>query len=239
MNQNESQKEAVLFLKRLEKSGIRSVFLNPSTSVKSQESSPQNSPIAIPTKSSDLKTRILEFRDQVLTCTKCDELANTRNHVVFGAGNIKAKLVIVGEAPGAQEDEEGLPFVGRAGKLLTKIIESIGLSRQDVFICNVLKCRPPKNRPPKPEEVRNCEPYLKHQLALIRPKVICALGTFAAQTLLKRGEPISRLRGQFFDYEGIPLMCTFHPAYLLRSPGEKRKVWEDMKKIRKLLTSSS
>ena len=172
------------------------------------------------------------FRKTVLSCAKCSELASTRKTVVFGFGNLKAKLVFVGEAPGHDEDIQGLPFVGKAGQLLTKIIESIDLKRETVFICNVLKCRPPGNRNPQGQEIENCEPYLLHQIDLIRPEVICALGTFAAQTLLKTERTISSLRGKFHDYNGRKLICTFHPAYLLRNPEEKRKVWEDMKMIR-------
>lgn len=175
---------------------------------------------------------LIQLRDTVHNCVKCHELAAKRNKVVFGAGNVNAQLVFVGEAPGRDEDLQGLPFVGRAGQLLTKIIESIGLTRQQVFIHNVLKCRPPENRPPKPEEILNCEPYLMRQLEIIQPKLICALGTFASQTLLKTGESISSLRGRFHDYHGIPLLCTYHPAYLLRNPAEKASVWEDMKKLK-------
>jgi len=178
------------------------------------------------------------FRSEVAQCTKCSQLVETRKSVVFGSGNLKAKLVFVGEAPGYDEDLQGLPFVGRAGQLLTKIIESIGLKRSDVFICNVLKCRPPGNRNPSPEEVLNCKPYLLRQLETIQPKVICALGKFAAHTLLNSEAPISRLRGQFSDFHGMKLMCTFHPAYLLRNPSDKRKVWEDMKMVRAELAVS-
>lgn len=174
----------------------------------------------------------LKLKRNVLACTKCHELAEKRKNVVFGSGNPNAELVFVGEAPGADEDIQGLPFVGKAGQLLTKIIESIGQSRDTVFICNVLKCRPPGNRNPLPAEIFNCEPYLIEQIHLIKPKIICALGTFAAQTLLKTDRNISSLRGKLHDYQGSKLICTFHPAYLLRNPEEKRKVWEDMKMIR-------
>ena len=179
-----------------------------------------------------LKENLLSFRETVIHCTKCSELVQSRKSVVFGSGNVRAQLVFVGEAPGHDEDLQGLPFVGRAGQLLTKIIESIGLTRQNVFICNVLKCRPPGNRNPLPEEITNCEPYLFKQLEIIQPKIICALGTFAAQTLLKTESSISSLRGKFHEFRGSKLICTFHPAYLLRNPEEKRKVWEDMKMIR-------
>ena len=182
---------------------------------------------------SDLqKEPLLKLREEVMSCVRCSELARTRKSVVFGSGNTQAQLVFVGEAPGYEEDLQGLPFVGRAGQLLTKIIESIGLSRQDVFICNVLKCRPPGNRNPLSDEIKNCEPYLFRQLELVQPKVICALGTFAAQTLLKTTASISSLRGRFHEFRGAKLICTFHPAYLLRNPEDKRKVWEDMKMIR-------
>jgi len=182
-------------------------------------------------KPSSGREQLLDLREEVLPCMKCDELAKTRRHVVFGAGNAKAKLVFVGEAPGGEEDRQGLPFVGRAGQLLTKIIEAMKLTREEVFICNVLKCRPPGNRNPLPNEIMNCEPYLIRQLEIIQPKVICALGKFAAQMLLKSDLPISRLRGQFHEYHGIKVLPTFHPAYLLRNPGEKKKTWEDMKMI--------
>lgn len=178
------------------------------------------------------------LRKQVLKCKLCPELAKTRNKVVFGSGNIHAKLVFVGEAPGADEDRQGLPFVGRAGQLLTKIIEAMGMTRDQVFICNVLKCRPPNNRPPAPGEVVHCRPYLKRQLEIIKPKVIVALGNHAVKALLQTEQGISGLRGTFRDYEGIPMMCTYHPAYLLRSPGEKRKVWKDMKQVMQLLKRS-
>jgi len=154
---------------------------------------------------------------------------------VFGSGSPKAKLMFVGEAPGMDEDLQGLPFVGRAGKLLTKIIESIGLKRSDVYIANILKCRPPNNRNPLPTEILACENYLIKQIDIIKPVVICALGKFAAQTLLRRQEAISKLRGRFFEYRNAKLIPTFHPAYLLRNPNDKRLVWEDMKKIRREL----
>ncbi len=167
-------------------------------------------------------------------CQLCG-LGKTRHNLVFGAGNAQAKVVFVGEAPGADEDEQGMPFVGRAGQLLTKIIEAMGLSRKDVYICNILKCRPPQNRNPLPEEITACEPFLKQQLKSISPRIICALGTFAAKTLLKTEVPISVLRGRFHSYEGIKLMPTYHPAYLLRNPSAKKIVWEDVQLIMKEL----
>jgi uracil-DNA glycosylase len=174
------------------------------------------------------------IRDDLKNCRRC-KLSSGRKNIVFGAGNPRAELMFVGEAPGADEDEQGLPFVGRAGQLLTKIIEAIDMRREDVFICNILKCRPPGNRNPETDEIASCEPFLFRQIAAVKPKVICALGTFSAQTLLRTTEPISRLRGQLLDYKGIKLMATFHPAYLLRNPNEKRKVWEDVQIVRDYL----
>jgi uracil-DNA glycosylase len=168
-------------------------------------------------------------------CTRCKLCKQGRTQVVFGVGNPHAQLMFVGEAPGQDEDIQGEPFVGRAGQLLTKIIEAIGLSRSDVYIANVIKCRPPNNRNPEPDEVATCEPFLFRQIDAIKPKVIVALGTFAAQCLLKTTDPISRMRGRSFNYRGAQLIPTFHPAFLLRSPDRKRDVWEDMKKVRALL----
>ena len=174
-------------------------------------------------------------RDELGPCTRCKLHALGRRQIVYGAGNPRAELMFIGEAPGHDEDIQGVPFVGRAGQLLTKIIEAIGLARDDVYIANVIKCRPPENRNPEPDEVASCEPFLFRQVQAIRPKVIVALGTFAAQTLLRTNDPISRLRGQVFRYGDACLIPTFHPAYLLRSPERKREVWEDMKKVRALL----
>ena len=179
---------------------------------------------------------LAQVRDDLGDCMRC-KLAPTRRKIVFGSGNPKAELMFVGEAPGAEEDAQGLPFVGRAGQLLTKIIEAIDMKREDVYICNILKCRPPENRNPESDEINACEPFLFRQIASVKPKVICALGTFGAQTLLRTREPISRLRGIFMEYRGAKLLATFHPAYLLRNPNEKRRVWEDMKKIRAYLQS--
>lgn len=170
------------------------------------------------------------IRDDMGDCRRCS-LGDTRTSLVFGVGNPNARLVFVGEAPGRDEDAQGEPFVGEAGRLLTKIIEAMGFSREDVYICNVIKCRPPGNRNPSPEEVEVCHPFLLRQIQAISPEVIVALGTFAAQTLLHTREPISRLRGRFHDYHGIQLMPTFHPAYLLRNPAMKREVWDDMKSV--------
>lgn len=171
-----------------------------------------------------------EIRTAVENCKLCS-LHKTRRNVVFGTGNERASLIFVGEAPGAEEDEQGLPFVGKAGQKLTQIIQAIGLTREEVYITNVLKCRPPNNRNPLPEEIKNCEPYLIAQLKLIKPQTICALGTFAAQTLLKTDQPISKLRGRFHFYQGIRVMPTYHPAFILRNPRFKRDVWEDVQKL--------
>ncbi|MFK5926169.1 MAG: uracil-DNA glycosylase [Desulfuromusa sp.] len=168
-------------------------------------------------------------------CCLCP-LSEQRKNVVFGAGNLQARLVLVGEAPGREEDETGIPFVGEAGKLLDKILLAMHLSREEVYICNVLKCHPPGNRDPQVDEISACEPFLKQQLALIQPEIIVTLGRFAAQELLKTTVPIGKLRGQWHEYEGIPLMPTFHPAYLLRNPSGKRPVWEDMKQVMQRLS---
>lgn len=175
-----------------------------------------------------------QLAESVKDCRKC-RLHQGRTHVVFGTGSPQADLVFVGEAPGYDEDAQGEPFVGRAGQLLTRIIEAIGLTRDQVYILNVIKCRPPDNRNPLPDELAACRPILEAQLACLRPRVICALGTFAAQTLLQTEETISRLRGRFHNLAGIPVMPTYHPAYLLRNPQGKRAVWDDMQRIQRLL----
>lgn len=169
-------------------------------------------------------------RETLGDCHRC-RLGDTRTHLVFGAGDDRARLVFVGEAPGYDEDIQGAPFVGAAGQLLTKIIQAMGLTRDHVYICNILKCRPPGNRNPLPEEIDHCIPFLKRQLAAISPDCICALGKFAAQTLLGTDTPISRLRGRFFDYNGIQVMPTYHPAFLLRNPEKKRDVWNDIQQV--------
>ncbi len=177
-------------------------------------------------------TEISKLKDTISNCFKCRELSNLRNNVVFGSGNENADLVIVGEAPGADEDKQGLPFVGRAGKLLTDILKAINFSRDEVYICNILKCRPPENRNPMPDEIENCEPFLYNQLKLVKPKLILALGTFASQTLLRSKEPLGKLRGRFHTYEGIKMMVTYHPAALLRNPAWKKPTWEDVQMLR-------
>jgi len=171
-----------------------------------------------------------EVRRALGDCKRC-KLCSGRKNLVFGVGNPKARLVFVGEGPGAEEDAQGIPFVGAAGQLLTKMVAAMGYSRDEVYICNVVKCRPPGNRNPEPDEIESCQPFLEAQLDAIRPAVIIALGKFAAQTLLRTATPITRLRGQWREYVGIPLMPTFHPAYLLRSPGEKKAAWADLQAV--------
>jgi uracil-DNA glycosylase family 4 len=186
-----------------------------------------------------LKLRTLdEIAGKVKKCTRCPLYATATN-AVPGEGDPHAKLVCVGEAPGAKEDETGRPFVGQAGQLLTKILAAIDMTREQVFICNVLKHRPPGNRNPQPEEVEACSPYLIRQLELIKPKVIVAFGTFAAQTLLQTKTPLGQLRGLVHRYHGIPLIVTYHPAALLRNPAWKRPTWEDVKLARRILDSAS
>jgi uracil-DNA glycosylase family 4 len=178
--------------------------------------------------------RLSLVKNTVSHCQKCP-LGKMRKNIVFGSGNINAKLMFVGEAPGHEEDIRGMPFVGEAGALLTKIIEAMAIKREDVYICNILKCRPPQNRNPLPEEISTCIDYLYSQIDIIKPKVICGLGKFASQTLLNTEIPISKLRGSWHEYRGMKFMPTYHPAYLLRNPGDKKLVWEDMKKILEIL----
>jgi DNA polymerase len=173
---------------------------------------------------------LADVRIDLGECRRC-RLFKNRKNIVFGSGNESARLLFVGEGPGFEEDQQGEPFVGAAGQLLTKIIKAIKLTREEVYICNVIKCRPPGNRNPRPDEIAACLPFLERQIEVIRPDYICALGTFAAQVLLGTDLPISRLRGRFQDYRGMALMPTYHPAYLLRNPEGKRDVWEDMKKL--------
>ena len=178
---------------------------------------------------------LVAVRTEIGDCTRCKLHTQGRKQIVFGVGNPEADLMFVGEAPGADEDIQGIPFVGRAGQLLTKIIEAIDLKRDDVYIANVIKCRPPGNRNPEQDEVETCEPFLFQQIDIVKPKVIVALGTFATKTLLRTQDPISRLRGRVYDFRGAKLIPTFHPAYLLRNPSSKREVWEDMKRVRAIL----
>jgi DNA polymerase len=177
---------------------------------------------------------LLKVREDLGDCTRC-KLHKTRKNIVFADGNPKAELVFVGEGPGADEDAQGLPFVGRAGKLLNQMIEAMGLRRQDVYICNVVKCRPPENRLPEKDEIEKCSPFLLRQLDTIAPKVIVCLGACAAQTLLETNRGISQFRGQWLDFRGYKLMATYHPAYLLRNPSAKAEVWKDLQKVMAVL----
>jgi len=174
------------------------------------------------------------IRADIGDCTRC-RLHKARTNIVFGVGNPKAELVFVGEGPGHDEDIKGEPFVGRAGKLLTQMIEAMGLERSDVYICNVVKCRPPENRLPEKDEISTCSPFLARQLTVINPKVVCCLGACAAQTLLETNQGISRFRGEWFDYRGSKLIATYHPAYLLRNPAAKGEVWKDLQKVMSVL----
>ena len=200
---------------------------------------PVDAPLADPVKPAagsvlplaDRQSALQAMCHEVAGCTRCSLLAASRTQTVFGVGNPQARLCFVGEAPGADEDAQGIPFVGKAGQLLTKIIEACKLQREDVYILNVLKCRPPNNRPPEPDEISNCRGFLERQLAIIQPEFICCLGATAGKALLNSSESIGQLRGRFHSYQGIPVLCTYHPSYLLRNPNAKRDVWEDMKKL--------
>jgi DNA polymerase len=182
--------------------------------------------------------RLEEIRNELGDCRRC-KLHRTRRTIVFGEGNKKARLMLIGEGPGNDEDVQGRPFVGKAGQLLTKILQAIEIEREEVYIANIIKCRPPQNRNPEPDEIENCYPFLLKQIQAIRPRIICALGTFSSQTLLKTDVKITALRGKVYDFSGIQLFPTYHPAYLLRNPEKKREVWEDMKQIAKALAESS
>jgi DNA polymerase len=177
---------------------------------------------------------LADVRKELGDCKRC-KLHRGRKTIVFGEGNERATLMLIGEGPGYDEDVQGRPFVGKAGQLLTKILQSINLPREEVYIANIIKCRPPQNRNPEPDEIQSCSPFLMKQIQVIQPKIICALGAFSAQTLLKTETKITALRGKLFDLEGIKVMPTYHPAFLLRNPDKKREVWEDMKKIVELL----
>ena len=190
---------------------------------------PSALPVALPAWE-QTQSALETIREKIGDCQRC-KLHNHRTHIVFGTGNPRADLVFIGEAPGQDEDLKGEPFVGKAGQLLTRMIRAMALSRDQVYIANIVKCRPPGNRNPEPEEIASCEPFLAEQLLAIRPAVICALGSFAAQTLLQTRVKISQLRGKFHLYRGIKVMPTFHPAYLLRNPQDKNRVWEDLQMV--------
>ncbi len=224
-------------MKRMERKGVRSVYLH-DVSV-STLNTPSRAPVVMPAPpavvpSAGGAASLAELSATVAVCTRC-ALHQSRTQTVFGVGNPNAQLMFIGEAPGADEDARGEPFVGRAGQLLTKIIAAMGLTREEVYIANILKCRPPQNRDPLPAEVECCEEYLRAQIALIKPKYICALGRIAAHWLLKTEAPLGALRSGNYTYEGIPVIVTYHPAALLRNPGFKAPCWEDMKKLMALL----
>src|SRR5438874_10498903 len=218
------------------KNRVGSRFLSLSPNAKDSETTPD--PVLLQM-APDPASALAAVRADIGDCTRCKLHTLGRRQIVFGVGNPNADLMFVGEAPGRDEDVQGIPFVGRAGQLLTKIIEAIGLGRDDVYIANVIKCRPPENRNPEQDEVDTCEGFLFQQIDTIKPRVVVALGTFAARALLRTLDPISRLRGREYDYRGAKLVPTFHPAYLLRNPASKREVWEDMKLVRSLLESQA
>ncbi len=214
----EAQQEIIDFLKFQKNLGLRYY----------------SKPNKIVQESSSGESRLSQLEKEVQSCTKCN-LSCARKNVVFGTGNPHAKLMLIGEGPGYDEDVQGKPFVGKAGQLLTKILKAINLERDEVYIANIVKCRPPNNRTPEPIEIASCKPYLEEQIALIQPKIICTLGAVATNALLEIDGSITRIRGKFCDYKGIKLMPTFHPAYLLRNPEKKKEVWEDVQKIQKEL----
>jgi DNA polymerase len=195
-------------------------------------------PVGTDTRSEDPAQGLMLAREELGDCRRC-RLHTSRTQIVFGDGSAAARLVFVGEAPGFEEDRQGRPFVGRAGQLLDKMIQALGLKRSDVYICNVIKCRPPQNRNPQADEVEACAPFLLQQLEAIQPQVICILGTYAAQTLLQTRRPISQLRGKIESWRGVPAVATFHPAYLLRNAGQKASAWQDCRLILQLLRGES
>lgn len=224
------------YLSELRETGVDGLpfAMGRSTQVPVPESPREAQECGVVDKAGFLEESLEAVRQELGDCRRCD-LGGRRTNLVFGVGNPEARVAFVGEAPGRDEDLKGEPFVGEAGQLLDRIIQAMGFSRDEVYICNVLKCRPPGNRNPLPAEIEACQPFLLRQIKAVGPEVIVALGTFAAQTLLASREPISRLRGRFHDYHGIPLMPTFHPAYLLRNPAMKREVWDDMKAVMRKL----
>jgi DNA polymerase len=222
------------FFAELGVDGIRRDVPRRTPATRSTQSETTESPQLVPVFGS-AQEALAAVREDLGDCVRCKLHGLGRRQIVFGVGNPNADLMFVGEAPGADEDIQGEPFVGRAGQLLTKIIEAIGLRREDVYIANVLKCRPPNNRNPEPDEVQQCEPFLLRQIDVVKPKVIVALGKFGAQCLLKTNDPITRLRGREYTFRNAVLVPTYHPAYLLRTPSAKREVWDDMKRVRELL----
>ncbi len=236
--ENEVKNEAVNYFNYLKEMGVDSVEPAAYNRCADEEILPNDLPNDLAKGGEELKKSrsyasggLEKIAAQVASCKSCG-LHETRTQTVFGTGSPKADIMFVGEAPGKEEDKQGKPFVGRAGQLLTKMINAINFSRDDVYIANVLKCRPPQNRDPKPEEVALCEDYLIRQIEAIKPKFICAMGLHAAHTLLRTKDSLGKLRGRFHDYHGVPLMATYHPAALLRNPGWKQAAWEDLKVLR-------
>lgn len=227
-------------LRGLQRAGVTGLPHASATAVPA-ESTPQVSPTPKPTptmprrtsspKKGDQKEQLATLCSTVASCTRCQELAETRNQTVFSVGNPNARVLFIGEAPGADEDEQGIPFVGRAGQLMDKIIEATQLKREDIYICNILKCRPPGNRNPTPVEAGNCREYLDGQLAIVNPEYIVCWGAVAAQNLLGTDVAIGKLRGTFHEHEGAKVLCTYHPSYLLRNPPMKKEVWKDMQML--------
>jgi uracil-DNA glycosylase len=220
--------ETIKALEEFKRSGVTHIEVSRET-LEQLGSRPSSREVARPAHDSAGEMKRLEA--DAKRCVKCDELSRRRQSVVFGVGNVRADVMFIGEAPGADEDAQGEPFVGRAGQLLTKIIEAMGYTREDVYITNIIKCRPPQNRTPLPDEVTNCLPYVLRQIELIQPKVIVALGATALRALLDVQLGITKMRGHWYTFRDIPIMPTFHPAYLLRNPAAKREVWDDMKAV--------
>ena len=216
--------------------GVSSTPAPPESAARSAKIPTWGAPPLAVGRATDWSERLALLGEAAAACTRC-QLCESRNKVVFGVGSAAVSLVFVGEAPGADEDRLGYPFVGRAGQLLDKIIRAIGLERDEVYICNVLKCRPPGNRNPAPEEIAKCTPFLEEQLAILKPKIICTLGLFASQYLLQSQLPIGKLRGRILDYRGTPVVPTYHPAALLRNPKLKAAVWDDVQLVRRTLDS--
>ena len=226
-------------LRFLQESGVRSFPRAPVPAPAAAVLPPAGPAAIFASADRDPEAELADLRVEIGDCRRC-RLSEKRTQVVFGTGSPRARLMFVGEGPGYEEDRQGLPFVGRAGQLLNRILQAMGMSREEVYIANIVKCRPPENRTPLPDECDTCSPFLWRQIAILRPRVICALGSVAVQTLLKTSSSISRLRGEFRCLEdGTPVMPTFHPAYLLRNPEKKKEVWEDMKKIMALLSDNS
>ncbi len=221
-------------LKRAGVTHLKKGVFTPMSKQPSRQAAPESSPKSSQTDQLNLTVEaagaeLAKIQARVAKCRRCEELAEARTQTVFGDGNPRARLVFLGEAPGADEDRQGVPFVGRAGKLLDKILEACTLRREDIYILNILKCRPPGNRNPAPSEASNCREYLDAQLAVIQPEFICCMGAVATKNLLAVETPIGKMRGAFHSYNGIRVLCTYHPAYLLRNPAAKRDTWEDMK----------